>query len=440
MNLKLLPQNTLRTRLVFLITIISILLSVLFYIFPFQRFATSENEVKKVYFAENITPAHLDIIGKFNELYKGEIEVVPVDIPYDRFTTNKRKELITRNLRSRSSRIDVFAVDQIWIPRFSKWAEPLNSLFDKSDLRPIIEQALKTCTYNDTLYSIPLFIDIGVLYYREDLLKSSINFELLKEKLDEGITWKELANIDVRNPKTNYKYLFHADNFEGLLCNLMEVAGGFGGNLFQNNKVNFSHPSFKLSISLLHDLIHYQKISPAIVTTFNERESFLYAIKNDILFFRGWPTAKKIIPVDKEHQCKVDNLKIAYLPRAEIGESRSTIGGWNMMISKFSSVKEEAVEFIKFVIMERSQEIIFSKRGYLPILKEMYTNQEYLNKYPDLEFYYKLISHGIHRLVHPNYTMISDIITSNVKSALNREVSINEAVKSIETEISKVTN
>ena len=60
-----------------------------------QRIAT------KVYFADNISAAHRRPIERFNQKHLGAIEVVPVNLPFDKFSTNERKEFIARSLRNK---------------------------------------------------------------------------------------------------------------------------------------------------------------------------------------------------------------------------------------------------------------------------------------------------------------------------------------------------
>ena len=158
-------------NLVFISFIIAISLSLLFYFLPFHKIPISENEVAKIYFADNMTPAHTKIISLFNDKYQGQIEIIPVNLPFTKFNTNERKELIARALRNRTSRIDVFSVDQIWVSRFAKWAEPLSRYFSNKEKANILPHALSTCYYENTLVSIPLHIDIGVMYYRRDIIE-----------------------------------------------------------------------------------------------------------------------------------------------------------------------------------------------------------------------------------------------------------------------------
>ena len=61
------------------------------------------------------------------------------------------------------------------------------------------------------------------------------------------------------------------------------------------------------------------------------------------------------------------------------------MGGWNIMISKFSTKKEAAIDFIKFMISDESQEIFYKEGGYYPVVNSFYQKAEYLKKYPEIE-------------------------------------------------------
>ena len=100
-------------------------LTILVYLF-IKRTAPAADIPARIYFADNISVAHEALIKRFNEIYRGEIEVIPVNLPFSKFSTNERKELLVRSLRSKSDLIDVLAVDLIWVPRFAKWCEPLD--------------------------------------------------------------------------------------------------------------------------------------------------------------------------------------------------------------------------------------------------------------------------------------------------------------------------
>lgn len=428
-------RKNLRMILVVLLVLISSFLTVVLYLFPILKHSYADTEIKKIYFAENITSAHTYLINEFNKLNKGKIKVIPINLPYEKFSTNKRKELITKNLRNRTSRIDIYAIDIVWNDRFEKWAEPLNNYFTKKELSKIIDEAKYYCYSESTLYSVPFFIDIGVLYYRDDLLKKNQNYSDIIRKLKNGICWDDLKAYKFKNSK--YKYLFQADSYEGLMCNFLELVGE---NTFldKDGKVTIDKNIID-RLNNIQNLIYKEKIIPKEVTNFDESISFNYALENDIPFFRGWPTGKKTIQISKELAPKVSNLKFAPLPKFKNDKSVSTIGGWNLIISKNSRYKNESIEFIKFLLSEKSQQFIWENSGYLPIINYYYYDSVYTNKYPELKLFKQLIQNGVYRIKHPQYTKISDILTKNLNLYFRRQISINEFIQSTLAEINSIT-
>ncbi len=424
-------RTNLRVLLIVLLVLISSFLTVVLYLFPILKQSYSVEEVKKIYFAENITSAHTYLINKFNKLYEGRIKVIPINLPYEKFSTNKRKELITKNLRNHTSRIDIYAIDIIWNERFKKWAEPLNNYFTNKELSTLLEASKFYCYSDSILYSVPFFIDIGVLYYRDDLLKKSKNYTDIIPKLNNGINWDYLKNYKFNNPE--YKYLFQANSYEGLMCNFLELTGN-NSLVYSRGKVTFDK-SVAYKLKTIQNYIYKEKLIPKEVINFNESISFNYALKNDIPFFRGWPTGKKTIQVSKELIYKIPNLKFAPLPKFKNEGSVSSIGGWNLIISKNSKYKKESIEFIKFLLSKKSQQFIWENSGYLPIINYFYEDSSYTKNYPELRLFSKLIRNGVYRIKHPQYTRISDILTTNLNLFFRKQISVNEFIQSTLDEI-----
>jgi multiple sugar transport system substrate-binding protein len=71
---------------------------------------------------------------------------------------------------------------------------------------------------------------------------------------------------------------------------------------------------------------------------------------------------------------------------------------------------------------------MYEGSGYLPVSKIFYTEDSYLKKYPDLEFYKNLLDNGVHRPFTENYTSISDILSFYLNSAIKGEISVEMAL------------
>ena len=409
----------------FALLIFAIILVSVFYLISLNRYRFQKEEVTKLYFADNISKAHQKIIDSFNAKYQGQIEVVPINLPFTKFTTNERKELIARSLRSRNSRIDIFAVDQIWVPRFAKWAEPLAKYFMQTDLVKILPQALSTCYYENILLGIPLYIDIGVLYYRQDLVRDPA----IRQHLHESISWEALIEYGQKSfPETPF-YLFQADNYQGLICNYLEILGGMGGSLFENDTLRITTAKSQRSAQFMLDLITKYEFAPRAVTAFNERESYIYALQTDAPFFRGWSSYLKDIDIEGQDPEKVNHLKMAYLPHFKGHKPVTVFGGWNLMISKYSKKKPEAFEFLRYILSEEVQKIMFETSGYLPVLKSIYSDPDVVHESPYIEYVEEIMEVGIHRPALTNYTKISDILSFYINKVLQSEIGVSEALQ-----------
>ncbi|MFA4838146.1 MAG: extracellular solute-binding protein [Candidatus Neomarinimicrobiota bacterium] len=421
--------------LIFTLFILSLILVLIFNLFTMNRQNNRRKEPTKVYFADNMSVAHLEIIRRFNEIYKNEIEIVPINLPFTKFSTNERKELIARSLRDPESRIDIFAVDQIWTPRFAKWGEPLAKYFSQKNLSDLLRPALSTCYFNQTLVGIPLYIDLGVLYYRRDLLKKLTDEKNFEARLKRSISWEEMIVLSSQFGDDGNFYLFQGDNYEGLICNYFEFFFALGGNIHDGNRLRFNTEEGRKSAAFMVDLIHKYRLSPPEVTTFNERDSYFWALKHDAPFFRGWSSFLKDMTVPAPDSAKVKLLGMACLPHFDNRQPVTIFGGWNLMISKYSTKKMEAVKFLEFILSEESQNTLLRYAGYLPIRKDIYENPEIFREFPYLTEITQMMNYGVHRPPLADYTKISDILSFHLNKALKGDINVKTALKEVDKTI-----
>ncbi len=399
-----------------------------------QTFLTTGQEVK-INFADNISRAHIRLIELFNQRYKGRIQVVPVDLPFEKFSTNERKELLTRALRSKSTRLDVFAVDQIWVSRFAKWAEPLDPFLPPQEREHLLNHAITSCIDNGQLVGVPLYIDIGVLYYRRDLLQAYPDANLIETQLRESITWDNLVDLYKRWPlrRDHPFYLFPADAYEGLMCSFIE-------NLASQDTLRSLAPESPLAtpeavraLQLMIDLINRERLTPPQVLGFKEVDVYPFALEHDALFFRGWPgNLNKYV---ETQAAKLSQIRIAALPHFAGGQPKAVYGGWNLMVSRNSTRKKEALTFIHFLLTEEAQKIMYATMGFLPTNTDVYQDSVFCAANPGLYYLRQLLDHGVHRPASEFYTQISDIITYQLHRALRGEVTARQALEAAEQRI-----
>ena len=105
------------------------------------------------------------------------------------------------------------------------------------------------------------------------------------------------------------------------------------------------------------------------------------------------------------------------------------------MISENSSHKSEAIQFIRFLLKEENQKMLFTHGGYLPALKLIYEDQTLLKTYPHLKRLFQILMQGQHRPMRADYTRISDIMAFYIHKFLKKEMTIEQALQEAEKEI-----
>ena len=412
------------------VLVASVLLIMFFYGFGLFDYTPT---ISKVYFADNISPTHKYLIDKFNKMHEGKIEVVPIDLPFEKFSTNERKELLIRYLRSKSDRIDIFSVDHIWVPRFAKWTEPLDKYLTLKEKNELNERVLQTCYFQNKLVAIPLYFDISLLYYNNDEIDKLPNGEAIKSELNNFITWERFIELSAPLKKNKKPiYIFPADDYEGLMCSFIELLNSQNGNLFEADSVNLKTDTAEKSLQLLVDLVDRYKLTPPSVLSFRESESYFQFINENGYFLRGWTG----LHVWYKNNIKDEDVRAKYnfapMPHLKGSHPASVIGGWNLMLSKQSTKKNEAAEFIKFLISEESQIKMFEKGGYLPVIKSLFDNEEFIQRNPEFNLYKKIIETGVNRPFSDKYTRCSDIIAHYLNQAIKKEISVKDALATAE--------
>jgi multiple sugar transport system substrate-binding protein len=411
-------------------------------IFLFDRVDLSgdsqTDQVVKVYYADNISAAHRKVIDAFNRLHKGKIEVVPVTLPFEKFSTNERKELLARSLRNKSDRLDVFSVDLIWVPRFSRWCEPMDKWISPAEQAGILPQALESCRYDSSMFAVPMYLDVGMLYFRSDLVGEIPGGDRLGDSLPTSISWDDFRALGRSYIKSGRPfYLYQGNDYEGLTCNFFELIAGQDPSFFKRGNLNFESAPSRTALTMLVDFVHRDRISPPEGADFDEIRSYTYALDHDAVAVRGWPNFIESYRLSYPDQRKLDQLRLAPLPHFPGQQSVSVYGGWNLMVSRYSSRIPESVELVRFFQRADMQKTMFEIGGYIPTNLEVYADSAYVRDHPVLRYYGNLIRRGFHRPALVDYTKMSDVVSRAVHRAIKGELPVDAALHEITSELRK---
>ncbi|HUI30273.1 MAG TPA: extracellular solute-binding protein [Candidatus Acidoferrales bacterium] len=426
-------------RLYIIITLILLAAFVLvFYAFPPYGSGGASDKVVKITFADNISEAQQKVIDLFNSEHRGQIEVVPINLPFSKFSTNERKELLVRYFRSKSDRIDVFSVDQIWVPRFAKWCEPLDRYITGEQTGMMTKYAAHTCYNDNALVAVPFYLDITVMYYRKDLIGALPNSEYWSDQLAHSISWQDLFRLRKEMRGSRPFFVFQAAPYEGLSCIYIELLANMNEQISMHDSLRLETPEAEKALQFLVDMVRRHNISPQKVVDFDEDESYQFFFQNDGVFLRAWPGFSRNETLRKNFPVAFSDCAVAPLPHLSGSSPAFVFGGWNLMISKFSTKMAEAIEFVHFLLGKESQELMYEYGGCLPTNDSVYSDTSFVAKHPELKFYQNLFRYGVYRPFSKKYTKVSDILSYYLNLAIRGRLSPKEALKYATSKINSV--
>jgi len=328
----------------------------------------------------------------------------------------------------------------------------MEKYISRSSRDNLLKFAMQSCYYKDTLVAIPLYIDIALMFYRKDLLEKLPEYKLVEKKIKESITWDDFILLKQKlspsptpsqregvlgNPPSFGRgrgvgpfFLFQADDFEGLICIFAEMMANQNKPMVIDGNLQLNTEEAKKALQLLVDLVNKYNVSPKEVIKLKENPSYDYFIANDGVFLRGWTSFLSLdSKISYNYNPVFNNLEKAPTPHFTGYNPVSVFGGWNLMISKFSTKIPEAVKFVNYLISDEAQKIMYEEALFLPINEKIYKDSSYEIAFPDLEFYHTLLERGVHRPFLENYTNISDVLSYYLNLAIRKELTVEDALK-----------
>ena len=333
-------------------------------------------------------------------------------------------------------------MDVIWVNQFaeSDWVEPLNDYIEESPrgTNDFFSKVLNQVDiYDDTLFALPVFLDIGLLYYRTDLLEK-YGYENPPE------TWNELKNIaekvqsEERKGNENFNgYVWQGSQYEGLVCTFLEFAASNGGRFQEADSIKINIQQNIEALNFMQNLIHQYSISPRnTYTELKEEEVRRIFQRGNAMFERNWTYARSL------HNLEDSNVKgkfdIAPLPHFEGGESSAALGGWHVGISKYSDAKKGAWEFIEYITSYEVQKKMFTTIGWNPSRRDLYSDEELLDSNPHLKLLEKIFTNSVSRPTLPYYLQISEAIQRWANKCLAGKADAKEALEKMQNEIDEI--
>jgi multiple sugar transport system substrate-binding protein len=340
--------------------------------------------------------------------------------------------IYTTMLRARSSSIDVMSIDVVYPAEFAAngWSVDLTSRWPASDRANYLQGPIKSCTYNGQIVAAPLRTDLGILYYRTDIVSSPPK------------TFNDLVSAAKSNAsKTKYGYVWQGSQYEGLVCDFVEVLGGYGGTVLDPNNSKSVTVNSPQGVQALTEMVSWVgTISPTAVTTFTE-EPCRQAFQNgDAIFMRNWPYAYSLGNTASQSKVagKFDITSIPYGGSNTVGHSCT--GGWNMAINAFSKNTDASWKFIQYMLGTSAQKTLAIKGSFTPSLQSVYNDADVQKAQPLFTKLAPILQNALPRPVSPVYPDLSNIIQVQVHQALTKQITPQAALSNMQSQLQALVN
>jgi multiple sugar transport system substrate-binding protein len=342
--------------------------------------------------------------GKHHPGVEVELRVTPD-------AADQRHQLYVQWLNARSPVPDVLQLDVIWTAEFAGagWILPLDVF--APDLDDFVPAALTASRWRGTLYAVPWFIDLGLLYWRTDLLPAA------PQSLSE---LREAAQRLQDSGAVRFGLVWPGARYEGLVTVFLEHLSGFGGGILDaGGRVVVDEPAAVRALTFMCDAVRRDGFVPSSVLTWQE-EQVRFAFQNgDAAFMRNWPYARALLRDGTQSQV-ADRFGVAPFPTEDVARPTAALGGAQLAVNARSAHPALAWALVRFLtapdqMLERARLV-----GQLPARRSLYASGAPAEVLPvPVAPVRRILDAAVPRPVTPVYNELSEILQVRLHRALS---------------------
>lgn len=328
--------------------------------------------------------------------------------------------------------IDLLGADVIWTAEFAErgWVRSLDGYMPAAERKAFMAPPMESVTYRGRLWGVPMFTDLGVLFYRKDLLQ--------KYGYQPPGTWEELEVQARRIGRAEgiAGFLWQGVESEGLVCNALEWTHGAGGGILDpKGRIAMDSPETRRAWSWMATLPG--GISPSQTLDAWEETGRTAFVRGEAVFLRNWPYvwASAQDPTSRIR----GKVGVAPIPGFAGHPSAPTLGGWNLMMAARTRHPEETWRLIAYLTGVEAQTFLATRSGRLPTRHAVYSLPEVRREAPLMAALYPQALTARPRPMSPSYPEVSRILQASLTAVLSGKQAPEAAIREAEERLRAVT-
>ena len=226
----------------------------------------------------------------------------------------------------------------------------------------------------------------------------------------------------------------------GLTCNALEWVASHGGGTIvdETGEVTIDNPRAAAALDLAASWIG--TISPrGCAQPYRGRDPAEYSSPGNALFLRNWPYVWSLANGEgSEVQGKIG---MAPLPHGAEGESKATLGGWNLAVSRYSEHPALAADLVAFITSREQQKAHAIQMGMNPTIEALYEDEEVLASNPSMSELYETLTNGVPRpatVTGDAYARVTNAFFNRTHQVLSGELDGASAVQQLGRELERL--
>lgn len=329
------------------------------------------------------------------------------------FETESISDLAISSLLLGDSPYDLLLMDVTWTPKYAAagWLAPLEPLLGEDALAGVVPGAQEGNRFDGHLWRIPLVADMGLLYWRTDLMAAP------PRTPDELMA---TASRLQRSGQVRWGYVWQGRQYEGLSCVFLEVLRAFGGQWLTDSgdRVELGSPGGVAAASWMRQLID-RGITPRAVANFAEPEALQSFEAGDVALMRNWPYAWA--ELQKPGSKVRGKVGVTTMVASSEGATAATQGSWGFSLVSQSPHPREASLVIAALTSPEVQKDLARRLGYTPTLSALFEDPELVAANPVLPELRRALDHTVLRPLSPLYAQLSDILQRQLSEVITGE-------------------
>jgi multiple sugar transport system substrate-binding protein len=348
------------------------------------------------------------LVEAFNRDHPG----IELSVSRGPLETEAVSDLAISSLLLGSSPYDLLLMDVTWTPKYAAagWLEPLERWLGADAMADLAPGAELGNAFNGHLWRFPLVADMGLLFWRTDLMeappRTPAELEAISRRLQAG-------------GQVQWGYVWEGKQYEGLSCVMVEVLRGFGARWLDQNQPLLSSPAAIEATAWLNHLVE-AGITPTTVTNMAEPEALQAFQAGDAAFMRNWPYAWA--ELNRSESPLRGKVGIATMVSQPGEPHAATQGSWGLALLAGSRHKHAAVEALRFLTSVEAQKQLNLQWGYTPTRLSVFNDPELLAANPVLADLKLSLGDAVLRPLTPIYAQLSDLLYRDVNAVFTGAV------------------